>query len=157
MKKVIAIMLIVVFAFAGAAVAKGPGHSDHADKARNADRRTDPGKFWEREMVAQALSLNEREKVQLATLHADHRGRVMELREELKARQEKLRETLESEEFSPTEARKQYKSTEELRLKIQEDRFELQIAQRELLGPERFIKLRRMERHAMENRRGIQQ
>jgi len=147
MKKVAILMLITVFALTGIAAARGPGGVGQKGK---------PGTFWERERIAEALSLTEEEKAKLTELHDAHRSAVQDMRGDLREQRQALREIMESEELSTSDAKKHFKSTEKIRSRIHEERFELQIEHRELLGQERYVKLRKMERRAMERRQGRQ-
>ncbi len=147
MKKVAILMLITVFALTGVATARGPGGEGQKDK---------PGMFWERERVAEALSLTEEEKAKLTELYSDHRSTVQDMREDLREQRQALREIMESEDFSSSNAKKHFKRAEKGRFRIQEERFELRIEQRQILGQERYVKLRKMEKRAKEKRRGRQ-
>jgi len=153
MKKVAILMLITVFTFTGVALAKGPGRRGPADRPGGDGQKGAPGVFWEREKVAEALSLTKEEKAKLTELHDDHRSTLQDMRVDLKEQRQALREIMESEDFSSSDAKKYFKRAEKGRSRIQEERFELQIEQRELLGRDRFVKLRKMERRAMERRR----
>jgi len=154
MKKIVVLMFIAVFALTGIAAAKGPGHLGREDGLERGVQKGAPGTFWEREKVSEALSLTGEEKAALTELHNDHRSAVQELRNNLKEQHLALREIMESEDFSPSNAREKFKNTEKIRSMIQEERFELRIEQREILGQERFVKMENMEKRAMRKRRG---
>ena len=138
------------------ATAKGPGRRGPMDGPRMDGQKAAPGMFWEKERVVEALSLTEEEKAKLIELHNVHQSGVQDMREDLREQRQSMKEIMESQDFSSSDARKHFKRTAKVRSSIHEERFELQIAQRELLGQERFVKLRRMERQAMERRRGDQ-
>jgi Spy/CpxP family protein refolding chaperone len=156
MKKVAIFMLIAVFTLTGMAAAKGSGRRGPEGGPGGDGQKGAPGMFWEKERVAQALSLTEAEKAILTEIHIAHRETVQSMREELRKEREAFREILESEELSSSAARKHFKEAEKVRSRIHEKRFELQIEKRQLLGQERFVKLREMERRAKEKRRGRQ-
>ena len=150
MKKVAIITLIAVFTLAGVAIAKGPGRQGPADADGQKGTR---GMFWEKERVTQALSLTEEEKAKLIELHNDHRSDVQDMRGELREQRQALRDAMKSEDFSTSNAREHFEKAERIRSTVQEQRFNLQIEQRQLLGQERFVKLRKMTKRAMEKRR----
>ena len=154
MKKIVVLMFIAIFALTGIAAAKGPGHLGREDGLERGVQKGTSGTFWEREKVSEALSLTGEEKAAITELHNDHRSAVQELRNNLKEQHLALREIMESEDFSPSNAREKFKNTEKIRSMIQEERFELRIEQREILGQERFVKMENMEKRAMRKRRG---
>ena len=156
MKKVAILMIITVFALTGVATAKGPGRGGHTDGTRGDGQKSVPGTFWERKRVAEALSLTEEEKAKLTELHNAHQSGVQDMREDLREQRQSMKERMESQDFSSSNAKKHFKRAEKVRSRIQEARFDLQIQQRELLGQERFAKLRMMEKRAMERRRNRQ-
>jgi Spy/CpxP family protein refolding chaperone len=157
MKKVAILTLITVFALTGVAAAKGPGHRSPEDMPREEGQKGKFGMFWEKERVAEALSLTEGEKAKLTELHSDHRSTVKDMREDIREQRQALREVMESEDFSSSDAKKHFKRAEKIRSRIHEERFELRIEQRQILGQERYVKLRKMERRAMEKRRRNQE
>lgn len=153
MKKVLILMFVTVFALTGVAAAKGPGSRGHADGPGGDGQKGVSGTLWERDRVTQALSLTQEETAKLTELHNDHRSTVQDMSEDLREQRQAMKEIIQSEDFSPSDAKKLFKSTEKVRTRIHEERFELQIQQRQLLGPERYVKLQKMERRAMERRR----
>ena len=154
MKKVALLMIITVFALTGVATAKGPGRGGPADGPRGDGQKEAPGMFWEKERVVEALSLTEDEQSKLAEMHRTNRENVQGLRDEIREERQALRGIFQSEEFSSPDAKKHFKEAEKSRSRLNNERFDLQIQQRELLGQERFAKLRKMEKRGMERRRG---
>jgi len=150
MRKVLLLAIIVAFAFTGIASARGPGAGNSADLDQRFD---ESGKFWQREKVSQELSLSEEEKENLTELYNSHREKVQGLREDLGKEMEALREIMDSTEVSSSDARKYFANAEKIRSVIQAERFELRLAQRQLLGKERFAKLRKMEKHMKQRRK----
>jgi Spy/CpxP family protein refolding chaperone len=153
MKNIAIVTLIALFALTGVAAAIGPGQKGPGNGPAGDSKNAASGAFWEKEKVVQALSLTEDESAKLAGMSSEHRNTIGRLRGELKEQQEALRAIMDSEHFSATDARKHFKNAEKVRSRIQEERFELNISQRQLLGQERYAKLRKMERRAMEKRR----
>lgn len=153
MKKVAILMIITVFALTGVASAKGPGHRGPRSRPEGDGQKGSHGMLWEREKVPEALSLTEMEKKKFTDLHNNHRSAIQEMRENLREQRQTLKEIMGREDFSSSDAKKHFKRVAKVRSRIHEERFELQIQQRELLGRERFVKLRKMERRAMEKRR----
>jgi Spy/CpxP family protein refolding chaperone len=154
MKKVAILMIITVFALTGVATAKGPGRGGPADGPRRDGQKEAPGMFWEKERVVEALSLTEDEQSKLAEMHSANRETVQGLREEMRVERQALREIFQSEGFSSSDAKNHFQEAEKTRSRLNNERFELQIQQRQLLGQERFAKLRKMEKRGMERRRG---
>ena len=154
MKKVAILMIITVFALTGVATAQGPGRGGPADGPRGDGQKEAPGMFWEKERVAEALSLTEDEQSKLAEMHRTNRETVQGLRDEIREERQALRGIFQSEEFSSSDAKKHFKEAEKVRSRLNNERFDLQIQQRELLGQERFAKLLKMEKRGMERRRG---
>ena len=156
MKKVAILMIITVFALTGVATAKGPGRRGPADGPRMDGQKAAPGMFWEKERVVEALSLTQEEQSKLVEMHRTNRETVQGLRDEIREERQALRGIFQSEEFSSSDAKKHFKEAEKTRSRLNKERFDFQIQQRELLGQERFAKLRKMEKRGMERRRGDQ-
>lgn len=152
MKKLVLLMFITVFALTGVAAAKGPTHRGPGTSIEGNNPKGSPDIFWKRERVAQALSLTEEEKEKLSVLHQNNRETVQVLRNEMREERQALRKVMVSDDFSAASAKKHFKRAEEVRSEISGQRFEFQLQQRELLGQERYIKLQKMEKRAMEKR-----
>jgi len=135
-------------------MAKGGGHRGPGSGPGGDGRKDAPGMFWERGRVAEALSLTETEKTKLTELYNDHRSAVGDLKKDLREQRQALEDIIRSEDFSTSEAKQHFESAEKIRSRLHEERFELQIEQREILGQERFVKLLEMKRRAVEKRRG---
>lgn len=158
MKKVAFMMIVALFAVTGVAMAKGPGGGgpDTAvgrgggggERARAAD-----GTFWERDRIVEALELTEEEQASLMELHETHRAEVQELRDDLQDARDGLQEIMMSEEFSQSKARKAFKDTEKIQTQLREQRFEMELKQRDILGSERYAKLQKVEQRIRKQRR----
>ena len=61
---------------------------------------------------------------------------------------------MESEDSSASSARDQFEKAEKLRVELAMEKFAFQISQREILGQERYVRLKGMTRHAFERRLG---
>jgi len=149
MKKVAIMMIVALFAVTGVAMAKGPGGGgpDGAvGRGGGNSARVADGTFWERDRIVEALDLTEEEQAELLELHEAHRAEVQELRDELQEARDGLREIMESEEFSPSKARKAFQKTEKIQAQLREQRFETELKQRDILGSERYAKLQKMEK-----------
>ncbi len=152
MKKVVMFILITVFALTGVASAAGPAPRGPEIGPEYRGPQGSQGKFWERERIARALSLTEEEKEKLIELRKEHLETVQTMRGELREQRQALRKIIQSEDLSAPEAKMRFLKAEEVRSRIHEQRFEMLLQEREILGPERFAKLMKMERRDMGKR-----
>lgn len=153
MKKVVMLILITVFALTGVAAATGLAPKGPGIGPVYRGHESSQNKFWERERVARALSLTEEEKEKLIELQKERRNAVQTMRKELTEQRQALREVILREDLSASEAKKRFLKAEEVRSRIHEQRFEMLLQEREILGSERFAKLLKMERRDMGKRR----
>ena len=143
MKKFALVTFIALFALSGVALAKGQGDGNQGKV-----------KFWERERIVEALSLTEEEISQLSERSTAHREKVQELREQMRAERNVLREVMGSSEFSESLAQKHFENAENLRTEMSRERFQMKLAHRELLGQERYQELREMVQTVRAKRQG---
>ena len=153
MKKVVMLILIAVFALTGVAAATGPAPERPGIGPAYRGPEGSHNEFWERKRVARALSITEEEKEKLGELQKEHLGTVQAMRKELREQRQALRKVLQNEDLSVSEAKKRFLTAEEVRSRIHEQRFELLLQKRKLLGPQRFAKLLEMERRDMGKKR----
>jgi Spy/CpxP family protein refolding chaperone len=149
MKKKILVLLIAFITIPGIAVSQQtakPG-SDNG-KARGPAHMA----YWENDRVVENLPLTEQEVKKLAELDAAHRQVIQDLKYKIEGEREALRNIMGSEDYKATAARDHFKRMEELRTRLETERFDFRLEQRELLGKERYVKLMTMKRRAGEKR-----
>lgn len=145
MKKLAMMTFIALFALTGVAAARGP-----AAGFRSGDQKGPEVGFWEREQVSDALSLTEEEIGKLNELGTAHRETIRDLREQMRAERENLRDIMVSEEYSASAAKDHFDKAEALRAEMEQEKFAFQLEVRELLGQERYMKLKDMKQRGME-------
>jgi len=140
MKKVTVWTVVLVVALAGVAMAKGPGGGGwgYSGKGLNDHR----GMWWDRDQVTEDIGLTPKEIDKLDDLHRGHQHSMIDLREDAGDLRRDLAEYLESDSFSVSGAREKYKALDKIRSEMSEAMFNYRIKQREILGTDRFGKLR---------------
>ena len=140
MKKVTVWTVVLVVALAGVAMAKGPGGGgwSYSGKGLNDHR----GMWWDRDQVTEDIGLTPKEIDKLDDLHRGHQHSMIDLREDAGDLRRDLAEYLESDSFSVSGAREKYKALDKIRSEMSEAMFNYRIKQREILGTDRFGKLR---------------
>ncbi|MFV2082138.1 MAG: periplasmic heavy metal sensor [bacterium] len=140
MKKVTVGTVVLLVALYGVAMAMGPGGggSGLSGKGMNDHR----GMWWDRDQVTEELGLTPKEIDKLDKLHRDHQHRMIDLREDAGDLRRDLARYLESDSFSVSGAMEKYKAVDKNRSEMGEAMFTYRIKQREILGTERFGKLR---------------
>ncbi len=152
MKKVTVWTVVLFVALSGVAMAKGPGGGGwgYSGKGLNDHR----GMWWDRDQVTKDIGLTPKEIDKLDKLHRDHQHRMIDLREDAKDLRRDLAEYLNVDTFSVSGAREKYKAVDKIRSEMGEAMFNFRIMQREILGTERFGKLRDEVREHRQERRG---
>ncbi len=152
MKKVTVWTVVLVVALSGVAMAMGPGGGGWGYSGRGmSDHR---GMWWDRDQVTEELGLTPKEIDKLDDLHRGHQHSMIDLREDAWNLRRDLAEYLESDSFSVSGAREKYKAMDKIRSEMSEAMFNYRIKQREILGTERFGKLRDRVREHRQERRG---
>jgi len=101
-----------------------------------------PGKWWKMPRVAEELSLTKEEKAKMDTLYLEHRQGMVDLRSEVAKERLKIEHLLDSSGFNANACLDLFKKLLGATNKLATDRFRYLVRVRELLGLERFQKLK---------------
>jgi len=105
---------------------------------------------WEGKRIVQAIFLTDEEKETLSETRDKNLSEIQDLKKILKKQRLALEKILDRNDLSVSEAQRKFKKTEETLAKIHKKRFELQLQERKLLGPERFARLQEMEKQGQQ-------
>jgi len=101
-----------------------------------------PGKWWKMPRVAEELSLTKEEKEKMDTLYLEHRRGMIDLRGEVARERLEIEHILDSSAFDAAVCMDRFKKLQEASNKVATERFRFLVRVRELLGLERFQKLK---------------
>ena len=101
-----------------------------------------PGKWWKMPRVAEELSLTKEEKGKMDTMYLEHRRGMIDLRSEVARERLEIEQILDSNAFEAGACMDRFKKLQEAINKVATERFGFLVKVRELLGLERFQKLK---------------
>ena len=105
-------------------------------------------KWWELPKIAEALQLSEGEKEKLDALYLEARKKSIDLRADVQKEQLELNQVMDGKQFSSEKAVNQYKNLQKAQNELALVNFKYQAAVRELLGDERYQKVRSLAKQA---------
>lgn len=132
LRKVI-LLLVVIMAFSSVFVAFGQG--------------APPGRWWRKAQIAKVLNLSEVEKQRLDELFVKSRRKLIKLKNRVEEAQFDLENLLEEQQLDKAAIMEQFRSLEKARSQLSEERFRFLLGVREILGYERFERLKDMYRN----------
>ena len=163
MKKVTVSTLVIIFVLFGifsAADARLGGEDKSAGKGSIS---LPPGKWWKMPQVAEKLSLTKQEQGKMDIMYLEHRRQMIDLRSQVQKERLEMEQLLDSETLNAPACMEHFKKLQEAQNKVSTERFKLLVQVRELLGLDRFQKLKdefqhsRMKRgHGMQEKQGKQ-
>jgi Spy/CpxP family protein refolding chaperone len=112
-----------------------------------------PGRWWERPKVAQELAVTAEQKAKLEGLAVTHARKMVDLKAAVEKAELELRIVAETEPFDARAARQGFAQVQQARARLEAERFELLVSQREVLSAEQWRKLRDLAREVVERRR----
>jgi len=101
-----------------------------------------PGRWWDRPMVAGAVGLSDEQRAKLETVTVAHARRMVDFKAEVEKAEIELRVASEGDGFDAAGLRQAFARLLQARSRLETERFELLIAQRELLTAAQWEKLR---------------
>jgi Spy/CpxP family protein refolding chaperone len=115
---------------------------------------TPQGRWWDRPVVAAKLGLTDEQKQKLETTTIDHARTMVDLKAAVEKAELELRVAADTEPFDAAKVRQAFGRLQQARMRLETERFDLLLAQRELLSAEQWQKLRGLAREIMQRRRG---
>jgi Spy/CpxP family protein refolding chaperone len=142
MKKATLLAVVVVFAFSGISMAGNPGLGgrDHGDDKGNIGMPQ--GKWWKLPETGDRLGLSTQEKEKLDTLYLEHRLRMIDLHSRAEKERVELEQLFDSSSFDADACLERFRTLEKAHTAFAVERFKFLVQVRELLGLERFSKLK---------------
>lgn len=113
-----------------------------------------PGRWWDRPQVAMRVGLSDEQRSRLDEVTIEHAKRMIDLKAEVDKAEIELRVASDGETFAADQVRQAFARFLQARSRLETERFELLIAQRELLTAAQWEKLRVLARGFAERERG---
>jgi hypothetical protein len=101
-----------------------------------------PGKWWKTARVKEALPLTKEEIEKMDVMYLEHRRKMIDLRGEMAKERLEIEYLLDTSPFDATASMERFKKLQEAKRKMAFTRFGFLVKIRELLGLERFQKLK---------------
>ena len=112
-----------------------------------------PGQWWARPRVAAALALTPEQQAKLDQVAIDHARRMVDLKAAVDKAELEVRIAAETEPLDARQLRASFAQLQQARMRLETERLELLIGERELLSKEQWQRLRALAREFMEQRR----
>jgi len=112
-----------------------------------------PGRWWDRPQVAMRVGLSDEQRARLDEVTIEHAKRMIDLKAEVDKAEIELRVAADGDKFDADELRQAFARLLQARSRLETERFELLIAQRELLTAAQWEKLRVLARSFAERGR----
>ena len=138
MKKVL--MMVVVLAIAGPLAA--------------AEFDLPPGKWWENPRVAEKIGLTEEQQGEIREVVYAHARRMIDLKADVDRSGLDLKEAVDRDDFDPDAVRSAHGEFQSARHKLENERFEMLLAVRQLISTEQWKSLQEIRRRFQEQRGG---
>ncbi len=136
MKK--ALMILIVLMVAGPLIA--------------AEFDLPPGKWWENPRVAERIGLTEEQQKQIRDVVYDHARRMIDLKADVDRSGLDLKQAVDRDDFAPDAVRSAYVAFQNARHKLENERFEMLLAVRQLITTEQWKSLQEIRRRFQEQR-----
>jgi Spy/CpxP family protein refolding chaperone len=105
-----------------------------------------PGRWWERPEVVRRLDLEPEQQRRLESLAVEHARRMIDLKAAVEKAELELRLRASTEPFEPKDVRESFAALQQVRSRLEAERFELLIGIRQTLAPEQWRVLRELGR-----------
>ena len=120
-----------------------------------------PGKWWENQRLVEHIGLTEEQQEQIGKLVYGHARSMIDLKANVELAGLDLAEAVDQREFNPDAVRSAFSGFQEARRKLENERFEMLLAVREVITYEQWQSLqslrKRMQEQRGERRPGMQQ
>jgi len=149
MRRVTIFAVICFFAVSGIGLAKGPCGMGVSTLPH--------GKWWQTPEVAKKLNLTSEELQKLDGLYVESQRQLIDLRSSVQKEKLELEVILDQPDFDESACMKRFKKYQDAHTKLLNERFKFLIKMRELLGLDRYRKLKTEHRHGGTHRMKGQQ
>jgi Spy/CpxP family protein refolding chaperone len=139
MKKVMLIATVLVLTLTGMGFA---GQRGFGPGMKKGGMLIPPGPWWERPTLSESLALTDEEKGKLETVFFEHRKGMIDLRGETRKARLELEQLMRSEAFNAEAGNAGFKRLQDARNTLAAERFKYVVAVRDLLGADRYRKLK---------------
>jgi len=154
MKKVALFVLVFIVGVSGLSMAKDPGFGGGGAKAGREGMGLPGGKWWKMPLVADKLALTPEEKEKLDASYLQYRRRSIDLRHQVEKERLEMEQLLDSTSFNAAAALERFKKLKEAQTNLDIERFKFLAQVRELLGSERYQKLKsEVRKHRMKRKK----
>lgn len=100
------------------------------------------GKWWEIPKISESLTINQEEKEKLETMHFENRMLMIDLRGEVQKAQLQLEQLMRGDSFNSEAGLQGFKRLQDAQNALTSERFKYVVAVRQMLGTERYRKLK---------------
>ena len=156
-KRILFVTILCILTFAGFVQAEKPGGAAMGGERMERQERegaVPPGRWWQMPRVEEKLGLTAEEKTKLDSLYYDNRGKMIDLKGTVSKAQLELEQILDSESLNEANALSQFRKLLNARDRMAEARFAHLLKVRQVLGNERFQKLKMSFRQMMGKKKG---
>ena len=139
MKKVILLASVLIFTLTGIGFAGPRGFGPDTKRGGMFMPR---GKWWEIPKISESLTINQEEKEKLETMHYENRMLMIDLRGEVQKARLQLEQLMRGDSFNSEAGIQGFKRLQDARNALASERFKYVVEIREMLGTERYQKLK---------------
>jgi Spy/CpxP family protein refolding chaperone len=139
MKKAILMATVLILTLTGVGFAGQRGFGPGMNRG---SMLMPPGPWWEQPKLSQSLTITDAEKEKLENLFFGHRKGMIDLRGEAKKARLDLEQLMRSDTFNAEAGNAGFKRLQDARNTLAAERFKYIVAVRELLGADRYRKLK---------------
>ena len=111
-----------------------------------------PGRWWERPQVAEQLALTAEQKARLEALSVENARGMIDVKGSVEKAELDLRVAAEAEPFDAAKVRAAFRTVQQARTRLENERFEALLRVREVLSAEQWRQLRELTRDAVRER-----
>ena len=111
-----------------------------------------PGRWWERPQVAEQLALTAEQKARLESLSVENARGMIDIKAAVEKAELDLRVVAEAEPFDATKVRAAFRTVQQARTRLENERFEALLRVREVLSADQWRQLRELTRDAVRER-----
>lgn len=111
-----------------------------------------PGRWWERPQVAEQLALTAEQKARLEALSVENARGMIDVKGAVEKAELDLRVAAEAEPFDAAKVRAAFRTVQQARTRLENERFEALLRVREVLSAEQWRQLRELTRDAVRER-----
>jgi len=111
-----------------------------------------PGRWWERPQVAEQLALTAEQKARLESLSVENARGMIDIKAAVEKAELDLRVVAEAEPFDAAKVRAAFRTVQQARTRLENERFEALLRVREVLSADQWRQLRELTRDAVRER-----